>query len=817
LVAVLAPVLTRWQAQASFPEIDGEIQLAGLDGPVEIYRDSFGIPHIYATTSHDLFFAQGYVHAQERFWQMDFWRHQGAGRISELVGDLGLGPDQFIRTLGWERIAQAELDVMDPEPVGILTSYAEGVNAYLADHQGTELGLEYAFLPLVNRGYQPAPWTPLNTLTWEKAMAWDLSGNMNTEISKALLLGSLPPEMVEQLFLPYPEDRPVIVPHPHLTTGAPPAFDAAPSLAVVVTPALLEVNQAALALNAVGRGNFDGIGSNSWVLSPELTDTGMPILANDPHLSSQMPSIWYQVGLHCSPKGPDCPYDVAGFSFAGAPGIIIGHTDRVAWGLTNVGPDVMDLYIEKINPQNPNQYEFEGQWVDMEIIRETIQVAGGESLELDVRLTRHGPIITEVYDLEDFGVEAGIEVPEHYAIALSWTALEPSCVFCAIWQLDKAQNWDDFRAALSHFAVPSQNIIYADLEGNIGYQTPGNIPIRVEGHTGMVPVPGWTGEFEWQGFIPYEEMPFSFNPPEGYIVTANNAVVGPEYPYTIARQWAYGFRAQRIVDMIEAAPGAISVEDTRRMQGDDKDLLAEQMVPVLLGISLDNDRLEEARAILKGWDYQMHMDSAPAALYAAFWRNLLILTFVDDLPEFYQPAGEDEWMELARMILTDPGNPWWDDQATSPVETRDDIFRQALQLAVDELRSDLGKNPSKWAWGDLHTITFANQVMGSIPLVSTAFNRGPFRSSGGDCIVNATGWSPIATYEIDWLPSMRMIVDMSDLQASLTVHTTGQSGHSYHPHYIDMADLWRNIDYYPMHWDRAAVEADAEGYLRLVP
>ncbi len=814
LVAIFGPPWTRRTAAESFPQIDGEIQLDGLDGPVDVYRDDFGVPHIYATSQHDLFFAQGYVHAQDRFWQMDFWRHQGAGRLSELLGANLLETDQFLRTLGWERVARAELEAAAPGLRAVLESYAEGVNAYLADHAGTAIALEYAFLPILNRGYEPAPWTPLNTMTWAKAMAWDLGGNMRSEVNRAILLKTFTQEQIDQLYPAYSfEDRPVIVPHPHITRGAASAPDDLAALAAAVSPALTSAGQQIAALNALTGGGFEGIGSNSWVFSGDLTDTGMPLLANDMHLGAQLPSVWYEVGLHCQ----DCDIDVTGVSFAGAPGVVVGHNDCIAWGFTNVGPDVQDLYIEKINPDNPNQYEFQGEWVDMEIIVEQINVAGGDPVEQIVQLTRHGPIITEVYGLEEFADDAGIDLPENYAIALRWTALEPTCTFCAIFAFNTAYNWGEFRAAAAKFAVPAQNLLYADVDGNIGYQMPGHIPIRAEGHNGLLPVPGWTGEYEWQGYIPFDELPFAFNPPEGYIVTANNAVVGPEYPYTISRNWAYGERARRIVDMIESAPEPISAAYIQEMHGDNMDITAEPLVQVLLQMSLDDQDLEGVRSMFEGWDYQMGMDSNTAALFAVFWKHLNSATLDDDYPEDDLPGGGRPTKEFMRQIVSQPDSPWWDDQTTPEVETRDDIFRRAFEAAVKEMRKIGGKEAAGWAWGDMHTVTFENQVMSSFPFISNAFNRGPFRTGGGGGIVNATGWSTRDSYEVTWLPSQRMIVDMSDMQASWMMHTTGQSGHAYHPHYIDMADPWRLIEYHPMHWERAAIEVDAEGHLRLVP
>ncbi|MEA3440728.1 MAG: penicillin acylase family protein, partial [Chloroflexota bacterium] len=473
LAAVALAVFGFFTVRRSFPQINGEIQVNGPDSTIDIYRDSSGIPHIYADTQHDLFYAQGYIHAQDRFWQMDFWRHLSSARLSEMFGDSQLETDMFLRTLGWARVAEQELQMLDEDSLAILEAYTDGVNAYLADHDGSELSLEYAVLKLQNAGYQVEPWQPLHTQTWAKVLAWDLGGNMDSEIERAKLMNMFPPELVVDLTPPYPDDAPIIVPVPNTSAGPP--TEATVDLSYLQDQGVLAALDVILSqiesLEGMLGERGPGIGSNSWTLSGELTDTHMPLLANDPHLSAQMPSIWYEVGLHCTRKGPDCPYDVAGFSFTGTPGVVIGHNDSIAWGFTNVGPDVQDLYIEKINPQNPNQYEVNGEWVDMTLVEEVIQVAGAESVPITVRYTRHGPIVSDTYgDLEDFDLNAGIELPEYYAISLRWTALEPGTIFKAIWQFNAAQNWQEFREGAAMFSVPSQNLVYADVDGNIGYQ-----------------------------------------------------------------------------------------------------------------------------------------------------------------------------------------------------------------------------------------------------------------------------------------------------------------------------------------------------------
>jgi penicillin amidase len=823
VLSVLLVVLIPYNITRSFPQTNGEVQVPGLEEPVEVYRDAFGVPHIYASNSHDLFFAQGYVHAQDRFWQMDFWRHIGSGRLAEMFGESQLETDQVLRTLGFARVAQEELDTFDPLSKAILDDYSAGVNAYLSERSGADLSLEYLVLKAINADYQIEPWEPLHSITWGKVMAWDLGGNMDAEIEKTALLKDLTPQQVADLVPPYPDDRPVIVPGFQISGRPAEQFAAANgplSYLAVLTPALEQLKQKTNLLNNVLGTRGIGVGSNSWAVSGELTDTGMPYLANDPHLGAQMPAIWYEVGLHCTQRSTDCPYQVTGFSFAGVPGVIIGHNEDISWGFTNTGPDVQDLYIEKINPENPNQYEVNEQWVDMDIIEETMRVAGGAEVPLTVRYTRHGPIISDTTYLgEDFAGSVGLDMPGDFAIALRWTALEPNHLFRAIWRFNRAQGWAEFREGAKDFAAPAQNILYADVEGNIGYQMPGNIPIRANGD-GSVPVPGWTDEYEWTGYIPFEELPHSYNPLHGYIVTANHAVVDGSYPYLIATVFAHGHRAERIVDMIENAPGAIDLPYMQTMQGDDKDLNAEKLVPILLQVPVGIEN-EEYRQLLEGWDYQAHMDSSAAALFEVFWKNLLALTFQETLPEDYPAQGGSRWFEVFADLVEQPESPWWDIPSTTPVETRDFIFSMAFAAAVEELKTTLGDDPEQWSWGDLHTLTLVNQSLGQsgISVIDALFNRGAYRTSGGSAIVNATGWdaSEEQPYIVRSLPSMRMVVDLDELANSQTIHTTGQSGHAYHDHYVDMTDLWRNIEYHPMLWENDVVEESAEDVLRLVP
>ncbi|MBW4689511.1 MAG: penicillin acylase family protein [Komarekiella atlantica HA4396-MV6] len=808
-----------YTVRQSFAVESGTIQVPGIKAEVTVQRDNWGIPHIWAANSHDLFMAQGYIHAQDRFWQMDFWRHIGSGRLAEIFGSSQVETDRYLRTMGWARVAQQEIQQMDAEMKANLQSYADGVNAYLTQRQGSALSLEYAVLQFLNPSYKPEPWQPLHSLTWGKVMAYDLGRNFESEIERTILLKTLTPAQVEELFPSYPEDLPVILPGFRgrgVGSRGLGAGSREQGAGGEITTVLKSITQPMMALEKLIGSTGIGIGSNSWVISGGRTATGKPILANDPHLAVQIPSIWYEIGLHCTTKGAECPYNVTGFSFAGMLGVIVGHSDRIAWGVTNVQSDVMDLYIEKINPNNPNQYEVNGKWVDMQLVKETIQVAGSQPIVQTVRYTRHGPILSDVSpDLKQFNQNQRVKLPQNYAVALRWTALEPSKLAYSIGQMNRAQNWQEFRAAAQNFDVPAQNLVYADIEGNIGYQLPGKFPIRAKGE-GRYPVPGWTDEYEWQGYIDFEQLPTSFNPSQGYIATANN-LVASEYPYLITTDWVYGYRAKRITEMIEQQSQPISLDYVQQMQGDNRNLNAQMLVPLLQTISLNTPRQEAARKLLLDWDLQLGMSSPAAALFEIFWKHLLADTFHDQLPQEYFPDGGDRWYAVIKNLAKQPNSIWWDNRNTQIVENRDQILRQAFTGAVDELERLQSKDPKNWNWGKLHTITFRNGTLGKsgVAPIEALFNRGSFPTAGNGETVNANRWRANKSFEVTDIPSMRMIVDLDNLDNSLAIHTPGQSGHAFHQHYADMVDPWGKIEYHPMLWKPKTIVARTAATLRL--
>ena len=826
VLAVVAGLLGLQTVRRSFPQTTGTLQLQGLEHPVEVFRDEMGVPSVYAETEHDLLMTQGFLHAQDRFWQMDTSRHIGAGRLAEMFGEAQIETDQFLRTLGWARVAQQEWDAADATTRSFLEAYAQGVNAYLAQRSGSGLSLEYAVLGLINSGYEPEPWSPIDSLTWGKLMAWNLGDNMEAEIALSVLGKELPADVLAALYPPYPADHPIITE----PSGSAASLRSIPAVPDEVRPMLASLGDRLGRVQAALDTGLEGVGSNNWVIAGSRTTTGGPLLANDMHLGIQMPSIWYEMGLHCKPVTDACRFDVVGFSFPSAPSIVVGHNASIAWGVTNGGPDVQDLYVEKINPENPNQYEVNGQWVDMALVEETIQVAGGDPIPLTVRTTRHGPIISDTYGpLKDtveptatpFRERTSLELPANYAIALRWTALEPGTLFHSVLELDLAGDFDEFQAALCDWTVPSQNFVFADLRGDIGYQYTGRVPIRASGD-GQLPVPGWTDAYEWTGDIPCEAMPSVYNPPAGYLATANHAVVGAGFVYPIPNAWDYGYRGARIVEMIEAKP-KLSVADLQAIHGDDFHAMGPVFVPLLTALT-EWPTPNQAIAVdmLGTWDFQNRIDSAPAAVFNAFWRHLLIRLYTRlGVPEDYYP-DQDTSFAIIDTMVGDAGwdcGAWCDDPATPEVENREALMRLAFADAIAELEQALGKDPAKWTWGALHTATFRNSTLGEsgIAPIEALFNRGPYAAAGGSSIVNATGWDYQDGYEVVSLPSERMIVNLANLPDSVMVHTTGQSGHAYHPHYTDMIDAWRLIEYRPMVWTRQQAEGTAAEVLTLTP
>ena len=881
VVLVVAFVGTVVVVRRPFPGQEGSISLPGLSAPVTVVRDEHGIPQIYAQTPDDLFRAQGYVQAQDRFFQMDFRRHVTAGRLSELVGqdDTALRADKVVRTLGWRRVAEQELGQADPVTRRYLDAYSLGVNDYIAHRSPAELGLDYTVLGL--RGGQPVvePWTPLDSVSWFKAMAWDLRGNYDDELARARTFGTVKDvARVDQLFPPYPYSRhaPIVptatpntgtgttatgsgavsgvdrlkgTPRPRRAAGArtttaakatTAAKDPTGVLAALTSAAgqdVLETTRQAVAgVPDLLGGGMDGVGSNSWVVSGALTTTGKPLLANDPHLAPSLPGIWYQVGLHCQTLSPACPFDVSGFSFAGVPGVVIGHTQRIAWGMTNLGPDVTDFYLEQVQG---DQYLRDGKLVPLATRQETIVVKGAAPVPLTIRSTASGPLLSDVLE----GVRlVGLRAPvakgspargAGYGVSLRWTALQPGHDMDAVFAVDAATDFASFRKAVLQLDVPAQNFVYADIDGNIGYQAPGRIPQRRPGQPqdavpadGTWPLPGWDSRFDWLAQdVPVAQLPYELNPKEGFIVAANQAVTSPGDGPTFTHDFDYGYRSQRIRDLLtQAASGGrkLQVEDLQAMQADTWSGIAAELVPVLLKEQVNDPFTQQAVDLLKTWDFTEPTDSAAAAYFNAVWATLLDLTFADEMPPGVQPNGGGRWAEVVRSLLDDPQDQWWDDRRTPGViESRDEILRRALVSARLRLTSALGKDPTTWQWGKLHRLRLVEQPLGASGLTRVLhplLNRGPLEMPGGPSIVDANAYDASSgTFDVTAAPSMRMVVDLSAFDRSTWVNQTGESGHPGHGNYDDQLDAWAEGRTFPWPFTKDAVTRAGAQTLTLTP
>jgi len=830
LIALQAIVIVAGVVIFRMPLPDHEVDVSGLPLTdfVEVIRDDRGIPHIYGTNVDDILFAQGYVHAQDRFWQLEFWSHLSTGRLASLIGEPGVGADLLFRTFGFNRVALEEYENLPPEFKQDLINYTSGINAYIESRPQNRLSLEHFFLQFLNADYKVGKYEPHYPLAWAKMMAYDLNGNFQQEIRNSKTFNTLNPDIAELLTPPYPEEHPYIVEE----------WEGKGSFASLGKPSNIKQIYQSVFIKYVTKDlqTNQSLGSNSWAISGEHTDSGLPLLANDPHLSVQLPAIWYENGLHCYPKNRDCELDVVGFSFAGSPYIVIGHNSYIAWGFTNMGPDVQDLFIEKINPSNPNQYEVDGEWKDMDRVTEIIEVAGSEPIIIEVRSTHHGPIVSDrsypinlnpEEDQFSFADEARIELPDNFSVSLSWPALIPGSTFVGIRDFNYAKNWDEFREASRLFDVPAQNLLYADIDGNIAYQSPGKLPIRADGLLGDLPIAGWLSENDWLGFVPFEELPYTINPSSGYIITANQSV-HPEQPWP--NYYARGYRAEAIERVInQYISQKIGVEDMEAMQINNYDYSAAYILPyVFNNVYVDSNILTS----MKEWaisenKFEMNIDSSGAAAWAVFYKHLAEQTFeelvvTDKLGNeiSLQPGNSDSTSEIFRTLLKDPNHIIWDDINTSQKENLTDILERTLVLADESIVLLFGtEDYDKWSWGEIHTITYPTNLLGEagIPILTNIVNIGPVEAGGSSFAINSTDWGFGDDFTIGSYPSMRMVVDLSNFDNSLTVLPSGQSGHVMSKYYDDQVDNWISNNMYPLYFSREQVELNQKDYMFLRP
>jgi penicillin G amidase len=830
LVLVAAAVTVGVLVRRPLPVHSGSLSIAALDSEVTVLRDARDVPTIVASSAHDLFLAQGYTDAQDRFFVMDYRRHVASGTLSELVGSnpVALKADEAVRTMGWRQVAESEWELLKPATRQYLQAYADGVNAYLAGRTASQVAVEYTILGTQITVGPPEPWDPIDSLVWLKAMAWDLRSNYDSEVARAQAYEIIRDAgQVDQLFPAYPADlNAPIITGASAETAASAQTD--PVSAVVTVPEVQDaLASASAAVEAVPHlvGADDGVGSNSWAVSGARTSTGLPLLANDPHLGLTQPGVWSQVGLRCTEVSADCPFDMTGFSFAGFPGVIIGHNTTLAWGLTNLGADVSDFFLERLVGDSAL---VDGVGEPMTIRTEEIKVADAPSVEIEVRATRHGPIVSDVLDIDGVGSVPASGTGGTYQVALQWTGLIPGRTADAVFALDTAEDAADVASAAAQFEVPSQNIVFATTDGHIGYQAPGKIPVRADivgsplPSDGTWPRPGWDSAYDWQGFVDPGEMPSVLDPAEGFIVAANQEV-STTGPY-LSDDWDYGYRSQRIRDLLteQIEEGPLDVPGMEAIAADTHAAAADILVPALLQIDIGDGFDADGQTLLRTWDRNMDAGSPAAMYFAAVWKDVLQQTFADELPEGAELTGSSRSVELIRRIIDEPSSPWWDDQSTPQVvEGRDEILSDALVHARRELTAQLGSDIDSWRWGTLHRADLRHLVLGGdqLPTPITWFmNPDALPVPGGSSVVDATSWNAASgSYTVTSGPSMRMVVDLSDLDSSTWVNLTGQSGHPGSEHYTDQLAAWADCEYYPWPFTPVAVKADAVTTLTLRP
>ena len=700
LVSALAISAAYVYLRQSLPQVEGETTVAGLQAPVDLVRDAYGIPHIYAQNQNDAAYALGFAHAQDRLWQMEMNRRIGSGRTAEILGPAALDTDRFLRTIGVRRSAQANFDQLDSDTREVLESYAAGVNAYLAGDP--VLPVEFLLT-----GARPEPWTPIDSIVWVKMMAWDLGGNWRDELLRMRLAKTMPLARIQEFLPPYPGDAPLpIAELKEFYRG-------------------LEIEGVRLAENGMNRLLADvertlaaappqspeGTGSNNWVVAGSRSATGKPLLANDPHLGLTAPALWYFAHLH-TPE-----LNLIGATLPGVPVITLGRNDHIAWGFTNTGPDVQDLYLEKLDstggyltPAGPKPFA---------LIQETIKVKGAADVRLEIRVSRHGPIISDVAKV------AADATPRGYALAFSWTALSDSDqTVRASLDLGRARGWKEFLAAAKGFNAPQQNVLYADVDGNIGFIAAGNVPVRKPENDlkGLAPAPGWNAKYDWSGFIPFEELPRSFNPASGRLWSANEKIVPPGYKHFITSEWRPPYRSNRIDTLLEATPKH-DIASFARMHADAISQPMLEAKPFFLSTEARSEDARKALALIERWNGEMHMDAAEPLIAAAWWRELAKRIYADDLGDAFQP----NWYVRAPFILNvlaDKGGQsrWCDDVRTAAVETCAEQLALSLEAGLADLRKRYGNDMSKWRWGEAHRARHEHRPLGRQPLLARIFD-----------------------------------------------------------------------------------------------
>ena len=770
--------------QSTLPGAEEIVEVPVLEAPVDVIRDDSGIPHIFAKSGRDAYFALGYVHAQDRFWQMEMMRRFGAGRLSEIFGERALASDKWMRTLGLYRLAEQEVARL-PAPIRqALTLYAAGVNARVKQSQSLPWGTPAPEFTLFR--FKPEPWRPADSLVWGKIMASWLGLNWRDELLRARLARKLSPKQVGELWPVYPE-------------GMPRTMDKTNGKTAALTGAMDLQKLAGLAPWPIGlpRG-----ASNAWVVANKHTLNRGAILANDPHLAFLAPIMWYLARI----EAPDLA--VTGATVPGVPFTILGHNGHIAWGMTSTQSDLTDLFVEQLD-ETGKKYKTPDGWQDFETRTETISVKGGQSETLTVRQSRHGPIISDILDTS--AQSAG----KNAVMALSATYLESGDQTAdTFYQINRARNWDQFVTALKSFQSPQSNFLFADTKGDIGFLSPGLVPIR-KGGWGLVPSPGWDGGTDWNGYVPFEELPSALNPPSGRIVNSNNPIMDEDYPHFLSFDWAPGYRAKRILDRVDEK--AMSVHGAARIQQDHVSEMAKHLLGLMRDIEPDDEFGRGALAMLEKWNGQMSRQRPEPLIFSAWLLELNRAIYADELGELFNDYLAYRPKFLVSVLTGKQG--WCDNINTSESEDCNGRIRYALKQALDILKAKYGEDIKAWRWGDVHLARFSHKVFSSVPLLNRVVDL-EIPSDGGSYTVNRGAThlnNPQGPFENVHGAGFRAVYDLEDLRRSRFIIATGQSGNPASSHYRDLMVDWRDGLYRRMGQARVAMKNAAESVLVLTP
>ncbi|MFQ6675003.1 MAG: penicillin acylase family protein [Fidelibacterota bacterium] len=785
------------------PPYEGEVTLKGLEHPVEVYFDAYAVPHIYAENEHDLFFAAGYIAARERLFQMTVNAAAVQGKLAELFGEGAVADDIYLRTWGIPRMARILGERMNPEARTISGYFCDGINAYI-DEAGRRLPVEFKLL-----GIEPIRWEPAYVAGVARLMGHNLTASWKPEIVLGQVATIFDEKKAREVW-PYNGEKTQLA-----------ARDGGRLYGLLGT-ALLERDRSVRAVLGMAG---DELGSNNWVISGERTVSGKPILANDPHLPYSQPATWYEMHLVGG------RFNVSGACLAGIPVPVLGQNEAAAWGFTNLMVDDVDFFVETVDPRNPNRYLYDGQWRDMELREETIFIKGGGDTTVTIRKTVHGPVISDIHPLLRNGEKV---------VSMRWAGHDASDEIYALLQLTLMKDWEDFSYAARFFGVPGQNVVYADTAGNIGWRPFARIPIRKGGPT-VMPVPGTSPEWDWKGYVPFDDMPFVLNPPSGLIATANNKVFDDSYPYYVSAFWQDPSRVNRILELL-GDKNRITVEMVKRTQTDVVSPFAREVAPYFVEASkadtvspnpaepgepvVGKGNLARAIHLLEGWDGDHSVESAAAAVFNASLLRLFKNIYGDEMRLMGEGFYEG-WLSLGslptkdlRRILTEGSCSWCDNIETrDAVETIDDLLRQSLREGVRDLEKALGPDPANWKWGRLHTVTYGHHIGVASPILDFFFhfNVGPFPSGGTATTVNKGEFLLNDPYDHVVGPSFRRIVDFSNLDETQFIIPTGQSGLPKSVHYDDQAGLYLSGKYRTTYFSRERVEQAGVTHLLLSP